>query len=333
MQMQKKINSWLITQIDKGTQTDYLELDSSEFLSNEIIIEVKNSALNYKDALAITGMAPIIRKFPLIPGIDFSGVVIQSKNKKFGEGDRVFATGLGLGELQHGGLSSHASTDADILIKLPNKYTHSYIMGLGTAGLTAMLAVLALHENSIKPDAGKVLVTGSSGAVGGIATKLLLKLGYEVVAMTSRPEYNRDYLKSFGNIEVLDTDDFLGNPRMLSKERWASAIDVVGGKVLENIITETNRSGVISVCGQVLGLNIVTNLAPFILRGVRLIGIDSAFCSHERRSRAWDMIFDLLDVKDVNNLSEIIDIKDVYERSKLIVNGKNRRRIITNNSN
>ncbi|MEC8452476.1 MAG: alcohol dehydrogenase catalytic domain-containing protein, partial [Pseudomonadota bacterium] len=262
--MQKKINSWLITQVDKGTQTDYLELDSGEFLSNEIIIEVKNSALNYKDALAITGMAPIIRKFPLIPGIDFSGVVIQSKNKKFVEGDRVFATGLGLGELQHGGLSSHASTDADILIKLPNKYTHSYIMGLGTAGLTAMLAVLALHENSIKPDAGKVLVTGSSGAVGGIATKLLLKLGYEVVAMTSRPEYNRDYLKSFGNIEVLDTDDFLGNPRMLSKERWASAIDVVGGKVLENIITETNRSGVISVCGQVLGLNIVTNLAPFI---------------------------------------------------------------------
>jgi len=172
MQMQKKINSWLITQVDKGTQTDYLELDSGEFLSNEIIIEVKNSALNYKDALAITGMAPIIRKFPLIPGIDFSGVVIQSKNKKFGEGDRVFATGLGLGELQHGGLSSHASTDADILIKLPNKYTHSYIMGLGTAGLTAMLAVLALHENSIKPDAGKVLVTGSSGAVGGIATKL-----------------------------------------------------------------------------------------------------------------------------------------------------------------
>ena len=333
MQMQKKINSWLITQVDKETQTDYVELDSREFLSNEIIIEVKNSAVNYKDALAITGVAPIIRKFPLIPGIDLSGVVIQSKNKKFSEGDRVFTTGWGLGELQHGGLSSHASTDADILIKLPSKYTHSHVMGLGTAGLTAMLAVLALHEHSIKPDAGKILVTGSSGAVGGIAINLLLKLGYEVVALTSRPEYNRDYLKSFGNIEVLDADDFSGNPRMLSKETWAAAIDVVGGKVLENIITETMRSGVISVCGQVLGLKIATNLAPFILRGVRLIGIDSAFCNHERRSRAWDMIFDLLDVKDVNYLSEIIDIRDVYERSKLIVSGKNRRRIITNNSN
>ena len=226
MQMQKKINSWLITQIDKGTQTDYLELDSSEFLSNEIIIEVKNSALNYKDALAITGMA-IIRKFPLIPGIDLSGVVIQSKNKKFSEGDRVFTTGWGLGEFQHGGLSSHASTDADILIKLPNKYTHSYIMGLGTAGLTAMLAVLALHENSIKPDAGKVLVTGSSGAVGGIATKLLLKLGYEVVALTSHPEYNRDYLKSFGNIEVLDTNDFSGNQECYQKKMGCS--DRCGG--------------------------------------------------------------------------------------------------------
>ena len=333
MQMQKKINSWLVTQVGEGTQTDYLELDSSEFLPNEIIIEVKNSAVNYKDALAITGLAPIIRKFPLTPGIDLSGVVIQSKNKKFSEGDRVFTTGWGLGELQNGGLSSHASTDADVLINLPNKYTHSHAMGLGTAGLTAMLAVMALHENSIKTDAGKVLVTGSSGAVGGIATKLLLKLGYDVAVLTSRLEYNRDYLKSFGDIEVLDTNDFLENPRMLSKEKWAAAIDVMGGKVLENIITETNRSGVISVCGQVLGLNLVTNLAPFILRGVRLIGIDSAFCSHERRSRAWDMIFDLLDVNDVKFLSEIIDIKDVYDRSKQIVNGKNRKRIITNNSN
>ena len=331
--MQKKFNAWLITKENNKTCSSFLELESNKYLNSEVIIQVENSALNYKDALALTGSAPVVRNFPLIPGIDLSGVVIQSKNKKFSEGDRVFTTGWGLGELQNGGLSSHASTDADMLIKVPNKYTHSYIMGLGTAGLTAMLAVLALNENSIKPDAGKVLVTGSSGAVGGIATKLLLKLGYDVVALTSRPEYNRDYLKSFGNIEVLDTDDFLGNPRMLSKERWAAAIDVVGGKVLENIITETNRSGVISVCGQVLGLNLVTNLAPFILRGVRLIGIDSAFCSHERRSRAWDMIFDLLDVKDVDYASEIIDIKDVYERSKLIVNGKNRRRIITNNSN
>ena len=330
--MQKKINSWLVTQLDDGTETNYLELESSEFLTNEIVIEIKNSAVNYKDALAITGQAPIIRKFPLIPGIDLSGVVIQSKNKLFSEGDRVFATGWGLGELQHGGLSSHASTEAGILENLPSKYTYSDVMGVGTAGLTAMLAITALRENNIKPDRGKVLVTGSSGAVGGVATKLLIKLGYEVVALTSRFEYNKDYLKSFGDIEVLDANNYLGDPKMLSKERWAAAIDVVGGKVLENIITETSRSGVISICGQVLGLSLQTNLAPFILRGVRLIGIDSAFCTKERRKEAWDMIFDLLDLKDIEYLSEVIDIKDVYDRSKLIVNGKNRKRIITINS-
>ena len=145
--MQKKINSWLVTQLDDGTETNYLELDSSEFLTNEIVIEIKNSAVNYKDALAITGQAPIIRKFPLIPGIDMSGVVIQSKNKLFREGDRVFATGWGLGELQHGGLSSHASTEAGILENIPSKYTYSDVMGVGTAGLTAMLAITALREN------------------------------------------------------------------------------------------------------------------------------------------------------------------------------------------
>ena len=331
--MQKKINSWLVTKLEEGTQSNYVELDSGKFLTNEIIIEVKNSAVNYKDALAITGKAPIIRKFPLIAGIDLSGVVIQSKNKLFSEGDSVFTTGWGLGELEHGGLSSHTSTRADILESLPSKFAHSDMMGLGTAGLTAMLAIMAILENNIKPDAGKILVTGGSGAVGSIATKLLLKLGYEVVVLTSRLEYNTDYLRTFGDIEVLDANDYLVDPKMLSKERWAAAIDVVGGKVLENIITETYRSGVISICGQVLGLNFKTNLAPFILRGVRLIGIDSAFCTTERRKEAWNIIFELLDVRDIQCMSEVIDIKDVYDRSELILNGKSRKRIITNNSN
>tara|TARA_B100000900_G_scaffold411484_1_gene431251 strand:- start:923 stop:1918 length:996 start_codon:yes stop_codon:yes gene_type:complete len=330
--MQKKINSWLVTQVDEITQANYLELDSAIFLTNEIIIEVKNSAINFKDALALTGRAPIIRNFPLIPGIDLSGVVIESKNKIFTEGDKVFTTGWGLGELSHGGLSSHASTDARILQYLPPKFSFSEIMGLGTAGLTAMLAVMALADNDIRPDAGKVIVTGSSGAVGSIATRLLLKLGYEVTALTSRLQFNNDYLKSFGNIEVLDSNDFMSDPKMLSKEKWAGAIDVVGGKVLENIITQTNKSGVISICGQVLGLSIKTNLAPFILRGIRLIGIDSAFCNQRRRREAWDMILGLLDVNDVESLSEVIEIEEVYNRSKLMLDGKNRKRIITNNS-
>ena len=203
-------------------------------------------------------------------------------------------------------------------------------MGLGTAGLTACLAVNSIIENNITPQDGKILVTGPSGAVGGIAVKLLLKHGFEVSVVTSRKIENESYLEKFGSIEILEAQDFMNKPKMLSKELWASAVDVVGGNILENIITQTNRAGVISICGQVLGLNLNTNVAPFILRGVKLIGIDSSLCPEQKRRDVWDKLFDLIDMRDVLQITEKINITDALNRSELMISGRSRKRIIEN---
>jgi len=329
--MRKTINAWLITQEKETTKAHYLELDGDEYLDNEVIVEVKNSAINYKDALALTGTAPIIRNFPLIPGIDFSGVVINSKGKRLKEGDKVFTTGWGLGELYHGGLASHCSFEEKKLFKIPEHYDYESVMGLGTAGLTACLAVNSIIENDITPQDGKILVTGPSGAVGGIAVKLLLKHGYEVSVITSRKIESRSYLEKFGSIEILEAQDFMNKPKMLSKELWAGAVDVVGGNILENIITQINGAGVVSICGQVLGLNLNTNVAPFILRGVKLIGIDSSLCPEQKRRDAWDKLFDLIDIKDIRQITEKINITDALNRSELMISGRSRKRIIIEN--
>ena len=204
-------------------------------------------------------------------------------------------------------------------------------MGLGTAGLTACLAVNSIIENNITPQDGKILVTGPSGAVGGIAVKLLLKHGYEVSVVTSRKIENRSYLEKFGSIEILEAQDFMNKPKMLSKELWAGAVDVVGGNILENIITQINRAGVVSICGQVLGLNLNTNVAPFILRGVKLIGIDSSLCPEQKRRNAWDKLFDLIDMKDILQITEKINITDALNRSELMISGRSRKRIIIEN--
>ncbi len=204
-------------------------------------------------------------------------------------------------------------------------------MGLGTAGLTACLAVNSIIENNITPQDGKILVTGPSGAVGGIAVKLLLKHGFEVSVVTSRKIENESYLEKFGSIEILEAQDFMNKPKMLSKELWAGAVDVVGGNILENIITQTNRAGVVSICGQVLGLNLNTNVAPFILRGVKLIGIDSSLCPEQKRRDVWDKLFDLIDMRDVLQITEKINITDALNRSELMISGRSRKRIIIEN--
>jgi len=329
--MIKTINAWLINQEKETTTANYVELDGEEYLDNEVLVEVKNSAINYKDALALTGTAPIIRNFPLIPGIDFSGVVVNSKGKHLKEGDKVFATGWGLGELYHGGLASHCAFEEKKLIKIPEHYTYESVMGLGTAGLTACLAVNSIIENNITPQDGKILVTGPSGAVGGIAVKLLLKHGFEVSVVTSRKIENESYLEKFGSIEILEAQDFMNKPKMLSKELWAGAVDVVGGNILENIITQTNRAGVVSICGQVLGLNLNTNVAPFILRGVKLIGIDSSLCPEQKRRDVWDKLFDLIDMRDILQITEKINITDAVNRAELMISGRSSKRIIIEN--
>jgi len=204
-------------------------------------------------------------------------------------------------------------------------------MGLGTAGLTACLAVNSIIENNITPQDGKILVTGPSGAVGGIAVKLLLKHGFEVSVVTSRKIENESYLEKFGSIEILEAQDFMNKPKMLSKELWAGAVDVVGGNILENIITQTNRAGVVSICGQVLGLNLNTNVAPFILRGVKLIGIDSSLCPEQKRRDVWDKLFDLIDMRDILQITEKINITDAVNRAELMISGRSSKRIIIEN--
>ncbi len=330
--MQNLFKSWFLRQVNKETRAELVELDKGSFLKDEIILKVHNSAINYKDALALTGSAPVIRKFPLIPGIDLAGEVMQSTNSLFQEGDYVFATGWGIGEIYHGGLANYASLDADKLIKIPKLFNCSQIMALGTAGLTAMLAILSLEENNILPGSGKNLVTGASGAVGSIAITLLLNLGYEVTCVTTRPIDSSSYLKSLGSFEILDTKCFMEEGKMLSKESWAGCIDTVGGSVLQNIITQMSRSGTVAVCGQVLGIKLNTNLAPFILRGIKLIGIDSAYCSLRTREIAWKRLFESISASETSKFSEVIGITEALKKSKEIIKGQNKRRIVTNNN-
>lgn len=282
-------NAVYISKDDNGYHADIAALEDTALPDEDVIIEVHYSTLNYKDALAITGKSPVVRTFPMVAGIDLAGTVLSSRSAKFNPGDNVLVNGWGLGEQYWGGLAQKAAVDSAFVQLLPNTITPYHAMNVGTAGYTAMLCVMALESHNITPDKGEILVTGANGGVGTTAIAILAKLGYTVVASTGRME-QADTLKALGASEVISRSQFSEPGRPLAKERWAGVVDSVGSHTLANACASTMSEGAVAACGLAQGMDFPSTVAPFILRGVKLLGINSVTQSLAVREKAWARI-------------------------------------------
>jgi acrylyl-CoA reductase (NADPH) len=305
----------------------FADLSETDLMEGDVTVKVSHSTVNYKDGLAITGKAPIARRFPLVPGIDFAGVVTSSAYPEFRPGDAVILNGWGVGEGHHGGYAGMARVKGDWLVKMPDGMDAAHAMAIGTAGYTAMLAVMALEEQGVKPGAGPVLVTGAAGGVGSVAIALLAANGFEAVASTGRLD-EADYLKSLGASAVVDRAEFSGPAKPLAKSRWAGAIDSVGSSTLANVLSQMNYGGVVAACGLAQGMDLPGSVAPFILRGVRLIGIDSVNCPKPRREVAWRRLAAELDRGKLDAMTRHVKLGDVPEVAAEIIAGKVRGRVV-----
>lgn len=305
----------------------FARLDDADLMEGDVTVRVERSTVNYKDGLAVTGRAPVVRRFPMVPGVDGVGVVEQSASPLFAPGARVLLNGFGVGELHLGAFAERARWKSDWLLPLPAGFTPDEAMAIGTAGYTAMLAVLALERHDIRPGAGPVLVTGASGGVGSIAVSLLSGLGHHVVASTGRLA-ETDYLKELGAAEVIDRATLSGPPKPLAKERWIGAIDAVGGATLASVLSMTRYDGAVAACGMAGGLDLPASVAPFILRGVTLYGIDSVYAPKSVRIAAWDRLDRDLDRAKLARAMRRIPFDDVIDAAREIVEGKVRGRLV-----
>ncbi|MCG9738856.1 oxidoreductase [Shewanella insulae] len=312
----------VLTQLDRQTQADVKLLPESDLPEGEVLVEVGYSSLNYKDGLAITGLGKIIRQFPMVPGIDFAGVVSESADPHFQAGDEVILTGWGVGENHWGGMAQKARVKADWLVPMPKGCDGAKAMMIGTAGLTAMLCVQALQQAGVTPEQGDVLVTGASGGVGSVAVTLLAQLGYRVVASSGRVEVNGDWLKALGASEVIDRSELEQDSRPLEKQRWAGVVDTVGNKVLATALAQMQYGGSAAICGLAGGFALPTTVMPFILRGVNLLGIDSVACPIDKRVKAWEQVLELLPDSYYQQACQTIDLEQLGEYADKIVKGK-----------
>jgi acrylyl-CoA reductase (NADPH) len=304
-------------------------LDDARLPAGEVTVRVEWSTLNYKDALAITGRAPVVRQFPMVPGIDFAGEVLDSGDPRYKKGDQVVLNGWGVGEAHWGGLSQMARVKGDWLIPLPAQFTSRQAMAIGTAGYTAMLCVLVLERHGITPSHGQILVTGAAGGVGSVAVAILSKLGYAVAAVTGRPA-ETEFLRSLGAAEVLERAQFASPGKPLGKERWAGAIDVVGSHTLVNVCGSLKYGGVVAACGLAGGMDFPASVAPFILRGVSLAGVDSVMCPRPRRLEAWQRLTSDLDMRKLELLTEEIALSQVLDQAVALLGGEIRGRSVVN---
>ncbi len=325
--MSKTFRAWQITKDDDAQVASLTELSEDDLMEGDVTVAVAYSALNYKDGLAITAKAPVVRRFPLIPGIDFAGTVIRSENRAFKEGDQVILNGFGVGETHHGGFSEMAQVKSDWLIPLPQGITPKQAMAVGTAGYTAMLCVLALENHGITPESGKILVTGAAGGVGSVAISILSKLGYHVVAVTGRTS-EHDYLSELGAAEIIERQPFSDKARPLGKELWAGAIDVAGGNTLANVLSQISYGGAVAACGLAESMNLPGSVAPFILRGVTLYGVDSVMAPLNKRQQAWQRITTDLDLDKLERISTEITLEGVADAAEAIMNGQIRGRTV-----
>ncbi|OUJ16724.1 MDR family oxidoreductase [Acetobacter sp. DsW_063] len=318
----------LIEKSPDGQQSVHVrQVDETSLPDGDVTVRVEWSTLNYKDALAITGRGPIIRQFPMAPGVDFAGVVEKSSNSAYAPGDRVLLNGWGVGEKHWGGLAQKARVPAAWLTPLPSAFSTRSAMALGTAGYTAMLCILALQQQGVTKESGPVIVTGASGGVGSVAVMLLARLGYHVAAVTGR-ETERDHLTHLGAAEILPREDFSKPGKPLEKARWAGAVDVAGGQVLANVCASMKPGGVVTACGLAAGMDFPATVAPFILRGVTLVGIDSVMCDHDRRVKAWDALAKLVDVEKLESQTKEISLRDVSESAAALLDGKLHGRVV-----
>ena len=302
-------------------------INLSELPAGEVLVKVNYSTLNYKDALAITSSSPIIRNFPMVPGIDFSGEVEESSSENFKIGDKVILNGFGVGERFWGGMSQKARVKADWLIKLPENFSEKTAMAIGTAGYTAMLCILALEKNNITPDKGEVLVTGATGGVGSIATSLLSSLGFEICASTGRSEHHQ-YIKSLGANRIIDRSELSEKGKPLGKETWAAAVDSLGSHTLANICSSTKYGGVVTSCGLAQGFDFPSTVMPFILRGVVLVGIDSVYCPIKERQLAWNRLSSDLNLKHLETMTSVIPLSDVIINAEKMLKNASLGRIV-----
>ena len=317
----------MIDKDDAGYRATLSEIDESQLPEGDVTLRVSHSSLNYKDALAITGKGPVVRRFPMVPGIDLVGVVEDSTHAEFRIGDPIVLNGFGVGETHWGGLAQKARLKGDWLVPLPASFSPRQAMAIGTAGYTAMLCVMALERQGVTPDRGEVLVTGAAGGVGSVAVALLAKLGYTVVAVTGRPD-EQDYLRQLGAHEILDRAQFSAPGKPLGRERWAGAVDVVGGHTLANVCATTRYQGVVTACGLASGMDFPATVAPFILRGVTLVGIDSVMAPRADRLAAWQRLERDLDVSKLDLISHEIGLNEVIPTATQLISGRVRGRVI-----
>ena len=310
-----------------GQRVGVQQFEERDLMDGDVTVAIEWSTLNYKDGLAITGKAPVVRRFPMIPGIDFAGVLESSSHPGWKAGDRVILNGWGCGETHLGGYAEKARVKGDWLVRLPEGITAREAMAIGTAGYTAMLAVLALEDRGVAPAAGPVLVTGASGGVGSVAVAILAQRGFQVTASTGRP-HEADYLKEIGASEIIDRAQLAGTPRPLAKERWAGAIDTVGSATLANALSMIRYGGAVAACGLAGGMDLPASVAPFILRGVSLLGIDSVMCPKQRRELAWRRLANDLERGKLAEMSSEIGLDDVIGRAGDILAGRVRGRIV-----
>jgi acrylyl-CoA reductase (NADPH) len=317
----------VIDKAESGQTIQLTDFDEKDLMDGDVTVAVHWSTLNYKDGLALTGKSPVVRRFPMIAGIDFAGTVETSSHPGWKPGDKVILNGWGLGETHLGAFAQKARVKGDWLVRLPDKISERDAMAIGTAGYTAMLAVIALERAGITPGRGPVIVTGAAGGVGSVAVAILSKLGYVVVASTGRP-MEADYLKGLGAAEIIDRKELTGAPRALGKERWAGGIDAVGSTTLANVLSMMRYGGAVAACGLAGGMDLPTTVAPFILRGVSLLGIDSVMCPLPLRREAWRRLETDLDRGKIAAMTSEIGLGDVIDAGARILAGEVRGRIV-----
>lgn len=317
----------LVTKDDAGYRATLQQIDGSQLGDGDVTVRVEWSTLNYKDGLALTGASPVVRRFPLVPGIDFAGTVTHSAHAHWKAGDRVILNGWGVGETHSGGLAQQVRVPGDWLVALPPAFTTRQAMAIGTAGYTAMLCVLALEKHGIRPADGEILVTGANGGVGSVAIALLAKLGYTVVASTGRPA-EADYLRALGATSIIDRAELSTPGKPLGKERWAGVVDAVGSHTLANACATTRRAGAVAACGLAGGMDFPASVAPFILRGISLYGIDSVMCPLPLRQQAWQRLAQDLDVAKLESMTREIGLDQAVATGAALLQGSVRGRVV-----
>ena len=318
---------WLINKTTDTVTSDLVDIEESSLPEGDVLIDVAYSTLNYKDALAITNSGPVVRQFPMVPGIDLAGTVTESSRDDVPVGTKVVLNGWGVGEKHWGGLAQKARVNGDWLVPLPDNIDMQQAMAIGTAGYTAMLCVMKLEQLDVTPDKGEILVTGAAGGVGSVAIAVLAKLGYQVVALSGRA-HEADYLKSLGASEIMPREQMTEAGKPLDKARWAGVVDVVGSQVLANACATTQYGGVVTACGLAGGMDLPATVAPFILRGVTLAGIDSVMCPRATRMEAWQRLSQDLDLAKLESMTQTVSLDEVKQKAEALLAGSVRGRVV-----